>query len=127
MTEPGESQNSASSGVIFNTRMFGSWALSHHAFAGVENNCLILARSLADHVITVGWLAIDPAAHYPRWVRADAKDRLAAHNRWAQSGRGALLEDSNEFQQRAFVIVLQAVARQDECRSQPPVSRDLLF
>src|SRR6478736_636843 len=46
MTDPGVSQNSASSGIILITRIFGSSALSHHAFAGVENNRLILARSL---------------------------------------------------------------------------------
>jgi hypothetical protein len=69
--------------------MRGLLDLTRH---GHYTDMMILARSLADHVITVGWLAIDPPAHYPRWVRADAKDRLAAHERFAQSGRGALLE-----------------------------------
>jgi Family of unknown function (DUF5677) len=52
---------------------------------------MILARSLADHVITFAWLAIDPKLHYPRWERGDARDRLAAHDRFAKRGR-ALLE-----------------------------------
>ncbi len=46
-------QNSASSGVIFNTRMFGSSALSHQAFAGVVNNCLIFARSFETDAVPV--------------------------------------------------------------------------
>ena len=50
---PGEYQYYASSGVTFNTRMFGSSALSHHAFAGVENNSLILARSLETAAVPV--------------------------------------------------------------------------
>lgn len=54
---------------------------------------MILARSLADHVITFAWLAIDPGAHYPRWERGDARDRLAAQKRWEQRGR-TLLEPS---------------------------------
>ena len=52
---------------------------------------MILARSLADHVITFAWLAIDPGAHYPRWERGDARDRLAAEERW-RSAAATLLE-----------------------------------
>ena len=33
--------------------MFGSSALSHHAFAGVVNSCLILARSLETTAVPV--------------------------------------------------------------------------
>ena len=68
MTEPGKSQNSASSGVIFSTRMFGSSALSHQAFAGVENSCLILARSLETMAV--------PVTETYFWSLASAKDRL---------------------------------------------------
>ena len=68
MTEPGESQNSASSGVIFSTRIFGSSALSHQAFAGVENSSLILARSLETAAV--------PVTETYFWSPASAKDRL---------------------------------------------------
>ena len=60
---------------------------------GRNTEVMILARSLADHVITFAWLAIDPGAHYPRWERGDARDRLAAQKRWEQRGR-TLLEPS---------------------------------
>ena len=53
ITVPGESQNSASSGVTLSTRMFGSSAESHHALAGVENNSLIVARSLETTAVPV--------------------------------------------------------------------------
>src|SRR3979411_2668037 len=68
MTEPGESQNSASSGVIFSTRIFGSSALSHQAFADVENSCLILARSLETTAV--------PLTETYFWLPASANDRL---------------------------------------------------
>lgn len=60
---------------------------------GRNTEVMILARSLADHVITFAWLAIDPGPHYPRWERGDARDRLAAQKRWEQRGR-TLLEPS---------------------------------
>jgi Family of unknown function (DUF5677) len=49
---------------------------------------MILARSLADHVITFAWLAIDPEDHYRRWERGDARDRLAAQERSQKRGHG---------------------------------------
>jgi Family of unknown function (DUF5677) len=58
---------------------------------GHNAEVMILARSLADHVITFAWLAIDPEVHYPRWERGDARDRLAAQERFQKRGR-ALLE-----------------------------------
>ena len=65
---PGESQYSASSGVTFRTRMFGSSALSHLAFAGVENNSLILARSLETTAVPVNETYF--------WAEASAKLRI---------------------------------------------------
>jgi hypothetical protein len=62
---------------------------------GRNTEVMILARSLADHVITFAWLAIDPEAHYLRWERGDARDRLAAQERWEKRGR-TLLEPSAE-------------------------------
>src|SRR6478672_1988862 len=67
---PGESQYSASSGVIFNTRIFGSSALSHHALAVVVNNSLILARSLETTAV--------PVSETYFWAEASAKLRLIA-------------------------------------------------
>lgn len=48
---------------------------------------MVLARSPADHVITIGWIAIDPEQHFPRWEKADAQTRLDAHDRWEGSTR----------------------------------------
>lgn len=48
---------------------------------------LILGRSLADHVITLAWLAADVEENYPRWEKDDAKQRLDAHERWQEAGR----------------------------------------
>lgn len=42
------------------------------------------------HVITFAWLVVDPEAHYPRWERGDARDRLAAQERWEKRGRTLL-------------------------------------
>ena len=60
---------------------------------GHNTEVMILARSLADHVITFAWLAINPEAHFARWERGDARDRLAAQERWEKRGR-TLLEPS---------------------------------
>jgi hypothetical protein len=57
---------------------------------GHNAEVMILARSLSDHVITFAWLAIDPEAHYPPWERGDARDRLAAQERWEKRGRTLL-------------------------------------
>lgn len=51
---------------------------------------MIVARPLADHVITFAWLAVDPERHYQRWERGDARDRLAAEERWQKRGRTLL-------------------------------------
>ena len=67
--------------------MRGLLDLTRH---GYNTEVMILARSLADHVITFAWLAIDPEAHYPRWERGDARDRLAAQERWEKRGRTLL-------------------------------------
>lgn len=57
---------------------------------GCNAEVMILARSLADHVITFAWLGIDPEAHYPRWERDDARERLAAEKRLHKRGRTLL-------------------------------------
>jgi Family of unknown function (DUF5677) len=67
--------------------MRGLLDLARH---GHNIEVMILARSLADHVITFAWLAIDPGAHYPRWERGDARDRLAAQERFEKRGRTLL-------------------------------------
>jgi hypothetical protein len=61
---------------------------------------MILARSLADHVITFAWLAIDPKAHYPRWERDDARERLGAQERWQKRGRTLLEPGDKEIFER---------------------------
>lgn len=61
---------------------------------------MILARSLADHVITFAWLAIDPAVHYPRWERGDARDRLNAHERFQKRGRSLLEPGTKQLFER---------------------------
>ena len=61
---------------------------------------MILARSLADHVITFAWLAIDPEDHYRRWERGDARDRLAAQERWQKRGRALLEPEVKEMFER---------------------------
>lgn len=61
---------------------------------------MILARSVADHVITLAWLAINPEAHYPRWERGDARDRLAAHERFEERGRTLLEPEVKEMFER---------------------------
>jgi hypothetical protein len=53
---------------------------------------LILGRSLADCVITLAWLTAATEENYPRWEKDDAKQRLDAHERWQDSGRGPLLQ-----------------------------------
>jgi hypothetical protein len=53
---------------------------------------MILARSLADHVITLAWITVDVDQHYPRWEKDDAKQRLDARRHWQESGRGPLLD-----------------------------------
>ncbi len=50
--------------------MFGSSAESHQAFAGVENSCLILARSLETTAV--------PETETYFWPLASANDRLIA-------------------------------------------------
>jgi hypothetical protein len=57
---------------------------------GKNAEAMILARALADHVITFAWLAIDPARNYPRWERDDARERLRAQSRWEKRGRTLL-------------------------------------
>src|SRR6185437_14214640 len=73
ITLPGESQNSASSGVILRTRMFGSSALFHQALAGVENSSLILARSLSTTAV--------PVTETYFWPPASANERLTDGSR----------------------------------------------
>jgi hypothetical protein len=67
--------------------MRGLLDLTRH---GHNTEVMILARSLADNVITFAWLAIDPAVHYPRWERDDARERLSADKRWKKRGRKLL-------------------------------------
>ena len=67
---------------------------------GHNPEAMILARSLADHVITFAWLAIDPEAHYPRWERGDARDRLAAHERFQKRGRTLLEPGAKQLFER---------------------------
>ena len=54
--------------MIFSTRMLGSSALSHQAFAAAENSSLILARSLV--------IAAVPVSDTYFWLPASAKERL---------------------------------------------------
>jgi Family of unknown function (DUF5677) len=67
---------------------------------GHRAEVMILARSLADHVITFAWLAIDPEDHYPRWERGDARDRLAAHERFEKRNRALLEPEVKEMFER---------------------------
>ena len=78
---------------------------------GQNTEVMILARSLADHVITFAWLAIDPEAHYPRWERGDARDRLAAHERWEKRGRTLLDPGVKEMFERQKAEQGQVPAR----------------
>jgi hypothetical protein len=72
--------------------MRGLLDLTRH---GYNTEAMVLARSLADQVITFAWLAIDPPANYSRWVKDDARERLKANKRFEKRGR-TLLEPAHK-------------------------------
>jgi hypothetical protein len=80
---------------------------------------MILGRSLADHVITLAWIAADVDGHYPRWEKEDAKHRLGAHKHWEESGRGRLLEpDAVVRYERILSVVSKFPPDMRECAEQ---------
>ena len=62
----------------------------HEAAAGV------LLRVLFEHVALFAWLAIDPPAHLPRWVRQDREWRIKADNDMAAAFKENLLTSAEK-------------------------------
>lgn len=46
---------------------------------GFGADATTVLRSLFEHVVTFAWLAIDPAANVPLWLKEDARARIAAN------------------------------------------------
>lgn len=79
------------------------WALLARAHGTLESIMALLARRRAadaaalhrvlfEHVLTLAWVAIDPAEHPRRWLRWDRKQRLKADRDLVDLGADRLLE-----------------------------------
>lgn len=99
----------ASGGILLRAKR-SLQAIIHLAEGPYVCDAATLMRSLYEHVVTFAWLAVDPAERLPRWIRADAQNRLQAHDELAKLGDG-FLNSADEQHFRGLVAAGKGMPR----------------
>jgi hypothetical protein len=106
---------------IQTTRRHDDWAVTAPAFVARSTRLMqalvtlpdehesaagVLLRVLFEHVALFAWLAIDPPAHLPRWVRQDREWRIKADNDMAAAFNENLLTPAQKVAFEAEVAAI---------------------